>query len=94
MNNNAENYKPNMENEKRYNPGNNMMNVNQNYIYNNMMVNNNPINNMIYYQQMNSQKQLNNYVLNNCLQYALIKSYQRMRTAMLTNNMNLTKINA
>ena len=94
MNNNAENYKPNVENEKRYNPNNNMMNVNQNYIYNNMMLNNNPINNMIYYQQMNSQKQLNNYVLNNCLQYALIKSYQRMRTTMLTNNMNLTKINA
>ena len=94
MNNNAENFKPNVENEKRYNPNNNMMNINQNYIYNNIMLNNNPINNMIYYQQMNSQKQLNNYVLNNCLQYALIKSYQRMRTTMLTNNMNLTKINA
>ena len=102
----------NSEDEKmnrcNYNNGNintniNMMNVRpQNYLYNNMVVNNNSINSinsMMLLQQIQNQKQLNNMISfnninNNYLQYALYNSYQKMRNNILINNMKLTQINA
>ena len=102
----------NSEDEKmnrcNYNNGNintniNMMNIRpQNYLYNNMVVNNNSINSinsMMLLQQIQNQKQLNNLISfnninNNYLQYALYNSYQKMRNNILINNMKLTQINA
>ena len=110
--NNNENYKRfNSENEKlyKYNYNNNNININmmnikpqQNYLYNNMVTNNNSINSInpiMLMQQIQNQKQLNNImsynnINNNYLQYALINSYQRMRSNILINNMKLSQINA
>ena len=94
MNKNPENEGINIETQKNHNAKINMMNANQNYIYNNMLVNNNSINNMLYYHRMQSQKHLNNIILNNRLQYALIKSYQTMRSSILINNMKLVQVNS
>ena len=80
----------------------NMINLKQNLMYNNMVMNAQPINTMYYMQQIQNQQQLkniNNMIIykniNNCFQYALFNSYQQMvRNNFLMNNMKLSKVNA
>ena len=98
--NSFKNRKINIENKTIYKPSNNMMNINQNYGYNNMIIRTNTINPIIYMQQIQKQKQIiNNLMMNNnmnkCLQYAMINQYQRMQSCILLNkNMKLIKTNA